>query len=206
MVTAAAVIVQYLKRRNEQLLERLSSAARSDSLTGLANRQGFDEAIERELARARRTQQPTTLIIADIDHFKTINDRLGHAAGDAALRVIGTTARRVARDSDTAARIGGDEFAIILPNTDAEGAFLLAERMRGGVARSQPAEHDQLTMSFGIAESTVDGQTPDVLIRAADRALYDAKELGRNQTVAAPGARQATRERTAHARLAARPA
>jgi diguanylate cyclase (GGDEF)-like protein len=205
MVTAAAVIVQYLKLHNDELLERLAAAARTDSLTGLANRQGFDEAIERELARARRTGRPTTLIIADIDHFKDINDRVGHAAGDAALRVVGATARKIARTTDTAARIGGDEFAIILPDTDAEGAFLFAERMRKGVMNPSPHQHDSLTMSLGIAESDVDGRAPDPLIRAADRALYQAKELGRNQTVAASGARERTRDRTTRVRLASAP-
>jgi diguanylate cyclase (GGDEF)-like protein len=192
MVSVAAVIVQYLKRRNDDLLERLSKAARTDPLTGLMNRQGFDEAITRELTRGERNGAPTALIVLDIDRFKDINDRSGHAAGDEALMSVGATVSQVARGVDTLARIGGDEFAIILPDTHAGGALGFAERLREAVAlpsRSGLA----VTLSLGIAQATVDGQTADRLVRAADAALYQAKALGRNQTVAAPGARAAIR-------------
>ena len=97
MVSAAAVIVHALKRRNDDLLRRLAKAARTDSLTGLVNRQAFDERLEIDLARGRRTERPMALVIADIDHFKEINDRFGHAVGDAALRTVGETARQAAR-------------------------------------------------------------------------------------------------------------
>jgi diguanylate cyclase (GGDEF)-like protein len=191
MVSSAAVIVHILKRHNDELLGRLSSAARTDSLTGLANRQGFEEGIARELTRAGRTGSPVTLIIADIDRFKDINDRFGHAEGDAALRAVGETAGRIVRSSDTAARIGGDEFAVILPDTDAVGAFAFAERLREAAMGSHSQQTEPLTISLGIAESAADGVSPDLLTRSADSALYEAKELGRNQTVAAAGA-QAT--------------
>jgi diguanylate cyclase (GGDEF)-like protein len=194
MVSVAAVIVQYLKRHNDDLLERLSKAARTDPLTGLMNRQGFDETIVRELTRGARNGAPTALIVLDIDRFKDINDRSGHAAGDEALRRIGVTVGQVARGVDTLARIGGDEFAIILPDTHAEGALGFAERLREAVA-VPPRPGLALTLSLGIAQAEVDGQTADSLIRAADAALYHAKELGRNQTVAAPGARAAIRTR-----------
>jgi diguanylate cyclase (GGDEF)-like protein len=189
MVSAAAAIVHALKLRNDDLLARLATAARTDSLTGLVNRQAFDERLEIELASGRRTGRPTTLIIADIDHFKEINDRSGHAVGDAALRIVGETALRASRSADTVARIGGDEFAAILPDTDAEGAFLFAERLREAILISAEMDDALLTMSLGIAESEADGLTPDILCRSADQALYEAKELGRNQTVAARGAR-----------------
>ncbi len=192
MITATAGIVHVLRQHNDELLKRLSRAARTDSLTGLVNRQGFDELLEPELARGRRTGQPTALILADIDRFKEINDRLGHAAGDAALRIVGDTARCTTRSTDTVARIGGDEFAVILPDTDAEGAFLFAERVREAIM-SQQLEGGPLTMSLGIAEFDADGLAPDILTRSADKALYEAKELGRNQTVAAPGARETIR-------------
>jgi diguanylate cyclase (GGDEF)-like protein len=133
---------------------------------------------------------PTALIIADIDHFKEINDTHGHAAGDAALRAVGETARRVSRSADYVARIGGDEFGAILPETDAEGAFRFAERLREEIVASLTTDEAPVTMSLGIAESESDGLTPDVLSRSADEALYEAKELGRNQTVLAPGARR----------------
>jgi diguanylate cyclase (GGDEF)-like protein len=193
MVSAAAAIVLVLKRRNDELLVRLSTAARTDSLTGLVNRQGFDERLALELASDRRSGRRTALIVADIDHFKTINDRLGHAAGDGALRAVGQTTLRVARGTDTVARLGGDEFAVILPDTDAEGAFLFAERVREAIVASHSGSRATLTVSLGIAESRTDGLRPEILTRSADRALYLAKELGRNQTVVAPGAREAVR-------------
>jgi diguanylate cyclase (GGDEF)-like protein len=188
MVSAAAVIVHALKRHNDDLLRRLARAARTDSLTGLVNRQAFDERLEIDLARRRRTERPMALVIADIDHFKEINDRFGHAVGDAALRIVGETARQAARGTDTVARIGGDEFAAILPDTDAEGAFLFAERLREAILTSREIDEALLTMSFGIADSEADGLTPDALCRSADEALYEAKKLGRNQTVAARAA------------------
>lgn len=190
MVAAAAIIVRTLKRQNEELLARLGKAAHTDSLTGLFNRQAFDERLKAELARSRRARAPTALIIADIDHFKEINDTHGHAAGDAALRIVGETARRVSRSADYVARIGGDEFGAILPETDAEGAFRFAERLREAIAASLATDDVLMTMSLGIAESESDGLSPDVLSRSADEALYEAKDLGRNQTVVAPGARR----------------
>ena len=204
MVAVAAVIVHALRLRNEDLLARLSEAARVDSLTGLLNRQAFDEQLEAELARGGRTGHPTALIVADIDHFKEINDLFGHAAGDAALRVVGETTRRTARRTDCLARIGGDEFALILPETDAQEAFLFAERLREEIAASRRPGDPALTMSLGIAESTHDGLTPEVLTRSADTALYEAKRLGRNQTAAARGA-YAAPAGSAGARLAASP-
>jgi diguanylate cyclase (GGDEF)-like protein len=196
MVAAAGAIVHALRSRNDELLARLSAAARTDSLTGLVNRQGFDEGLTRELDRSRRVGRPISLVFADVDRFKEINDHFGHAAGDAALRIVGETARRAGRSTDTIARIGGDEFAAVLPDTDAEGALVFAERIREGVMSSQEAGDTSFTMSFGIAESESDGLTAKVLTRAADRALYEAKELGRNQTVAGPGARETVRVRT----------
>ena len=204
MVSASALIVHGLTLRNDQLLKRLAEAARTDSLTGLFNRQGFDESLERELARGQRTGRAVSLVIGDIDRFKEINDRFGHAAGDTALRIVGETARRTIRGTDTISRIGGDEFAAILPDTDAEGAFFFAERLRQDIFSSQDARKASFTMSFGIAESCGDGLTADILSRAADKALYQAKELGRNQTVAGPGTRRNARLK-ARRRLAAKP-
>jgi diguanylate cyclase (GGDEF)-like protein len=190
MVSAAAAIVHALKGRNDELLRRLGTAARTDSLTGLFNRQAFDERLAIELARGRRNGRATALIIADIDHFKQINDSEGHAAGDDALRIVGEMARTVSRRTDYVARIGGDEFAAILSETDTEGAFRFAERLREAIHTSEGIGDSVLTMSLGIAESGADGLTPDTLCRSADRALYEAKELGRNQAVVARGGRQ----------------
>ena len=201
MVSAAGAIVHAMKLRNDELLTRLLKSARTDALTGLFNRPAYDERLKLELARGRRGGLPTALIIADIDHFKEINDRRGHAAGDAALRLVGETALRVSRSTDYFARIGGDEFAAILPDTDAEGAFLFAERLREAILVAQ-GDDGSLTMSLGIAESRADGLTSDLLSRSADEALYEAKGLGRNQTVVARGARRKVAGRARQRRLA----
>lgn len=184
MVSVAAALVHALKLRNDQLLARLHEAARTDLLTGLVNRQGFDERLELELARGRRIARPIALVLGDIDAFKELNDRFGHPTGDAALAAVGRAARRAVRSVDTMARIGGDEFAAILPDTDADGGFALAERLRAAVIELQHGADESLTMSFGVVEFPTHGQTCDSLIRAADRALYLAKDGGRNRSVA----------------------
>lgn len=183
MVALAGSLVHILKRRNDELVERLFEAVRTDLLTGLVNRQGFDERFELELERARRSAQPVALVLGDIDGFKELNDRLGHPAGDDALTAVGRLASGVVRAIDTMARIGGDEFAAILPATGTDGAFELAERLRDEVPRLRNGHGEPLTMSFGIVEFPIHGETRDALVQAADRALYEAKGLGRNCSV-----------------------
>ncbi len=183
MVSIAGILVNRLKCRNDELVERLSEAARTDRLTGLVNRHGFDEQLELELERSRRTVQPVALVLADIDHFKELNDRFGHPAGDAALVAVGHAAHGAVRKIDTMARIGGDEFALILPATRADGALEVAERMRAEIPHLTNEAGDPLTMSFGIVEFPLDAETGESLVQAADRALYRAKGLGRNRSV-----------------------
>jgi diguanylate cyclase (GGDEF)-like protein len=183
MVSGAAVLVYVLKSRNDDLIERLFEAARTDRLTGLANRRGFDERLELELERSRRTAQPVALLFGDIDHFKEVNDRFGHPAGDAVLTAVGRAAQGAMRKVDTMARLGGDEFAVILPSTGADGALEVAERLRGEVPHLFHDAHDPLTMSFGIVEFPLHGETSERLVEAADGALYRAKDLGRNRSV-----------------------
>jgi diguanylate cyclase (GGDEF)-like protein len=183
MVALAGSLVHVLRRRNDQLVERLFEAVRTDLLTGLVNRQGFDERFEVELERARRTAQPVALVLADIDGFKELNDRFGHPAGDVALTAVGRVASDAVRAIDTMARIGGDEFAAILPATGTDGAFELAERLRDEVPRLHNGRGEPLTMSFGIVEFPLHGETRGALVQAADRALYRAKGLGRNRSV-----------------------
>lgn len=183
MVSVAGALVYVMKSRNDQLVARLFDAVRTDLLTGLMNRQGFDEQLELELERSRRTSQPVALVLADIDGFKELNDRFGHPAGDAALSAVGRVAGAVVRKTDTMARIGGDEFAAILPSATTEGAFELAERLRGEVARVHSEDGESLTMSFGVVEYPLHGTTAKDLVQAADRALYRAKGLGRNRSV-----------------------
>jgi diguanylate cyclase (GGDEF)-like protein len=183
MVSGVGTLVHVLKSRNDELIEGHFQAARTDRLTGLVNRRGFDERLELELERSRRTAQPVALVLADIDHFKEINDRFGHPAGDAVLIAVGRTAQDTMRKVDTMARLGGDEFALILPATEAEGALEVAERLRGEVPHLFHDGRDSLTMSFGIVEFPLHGGTREHLVEAADGALYRAKGLGRNRSV-----------------------
>jgi diguanylate cyclase (GGDEF)-like protein len=183
MISGSGLIVHVLKSSNDELIERLFQVARTDRLTGLVNRRGFDERLELELERSRRTEEPVALVLADIDHFKEVNDRFGHPAGDAVLTAVGRAAQGAMRKVDTMARLGGDEFALILPSTEAGGAFEVAERLRREVPHLFHDGRDSVTMSFGIVEFPLDGGTRERLLEAADGALYRAKGLGRNRSV-----------------------
>ncbi len=183
MAYIAGALVHLLKSHNDELVERLFKTARTDRLTGLVNRHGFDELLEVELERSRRTAQPVALVLADIDHFKELNDRFGHPAGDAALIAVGRAAHGAVRKIDTMARIGGDEFALILPATRADDALEVAERLREEIPQLTSDAGNSLTMSFGVVEFPLDGETRESLVQAADRALYRAKGLGRNRSV-----------------------
>ncbi len=175
--------------RNADLLDRLRAQATIDPLTGCHNRRGFDELLALELARAHRYQRPLSVVLLDIDHFKAINDDFGHEAGDHALQRIGRTVRHAFRTTDSACRYGGEEFAVIFPETPREESVKLAERLRGQVESLSATEEvpRTLTASFGVAAYPDDGATAAELIRAADRALYRAKTLGRNRVEVAQG-------------------
>jgi diguanylate cyclase (GGDEF)-like protein len=186
-LTVVVVMVLKLKGRVERLLVQLSAAADTDVLTGLLNRRGFNRRLRDELRRASRSDQPLALVVADLDRFKAVNDRLGHPAGDEALRRVSSLLGTATRGSDTIARIGGEEFALVLPYTDRAGAQAMAERI-GGTIRSEFADRNvALTASFGLAVYPNDGDTQDLLMRAADDALYAAKELGRDRIATPPG-------------------
>ena len=154
----------------------------TDPLTGLANRRALERLIEREAKRAARYGPPVALLLLDVDHLKAINDGGGHLAGDAALRHVGATLRSESRGADTVARWGGDEFAVLAPNTGTEDAAVLAERIRRRVASgSAPTP---LTVSVGVATSSGLGvYEVSALVARADRALYAAKRGGRNRVV-----------------------
>jgi two-component system cell cycle response regulator len=167
----------------DRLIDRLSSAARTDSLTGLLNRRGFEELFEVELERARRGGRPLSVIVGDLDGFKAINDRYGHAAGDHALEKLSRILQAVKRRVDTAARIGGEEFAVIAPDSDHHAAYILAERMRREVRETFTSDPFELTISLGVATFPRHGTTAEALIAGGDEALYAAKKLGRDRTV-----------------------
>ena len=155
-----------------------------DPLTGLLNRRGLMRAAEREIARARRHRHPLALVLLDLDHFKEINDRFGHAVGDEALREFARRLKRAARASDLLARYGGEEFAILLPETDLAQAERAAERLLAEV-RAEPfatsAGELVITASAGVAVFPHHGKDWNALFRAADQALYLAKRGGRNR-------------------------
>ena len=179
-----------LKRHNRSL----KALAESDGLTGLANRRLFEETLEREYDRARRAGAPFAVIMCDVDHFKKFNDRYGHVSGDDCLRrVAGAIAESARRPTDLAARYGGEEFALVLPDTDLEGACAVAEKIRAAVAGLRLAHADSppghVTVSLGVYSARPLRGGGDALawVEAADALLYEAKASGRNRLAARGG-------------------
>ena len=160
---------------------RLAEESVTDALTGLMNRRGFVRSLEIEVSRAGRHAQPVSLLFLDVDDFKSFNDAYGHPAGDVALRSVADILRNNVRDYDILARPGGEEFAVIAPNTDEVAAVLLAERFRQAIESAQWPSR-VVTVSIGISCSR-DQVAADRLIDVADRALYQAKAAGRNRSV-----------------------
>ncbi|MGS1079636.1 GGDEF domain-containing protein [Pseudoxanthomonas beigongshangi] len=164
--------------------EEIYQLATHDALTDLYNRRHFIEAVDREIARAMRHQRPLAMCIIDVDLFKPINDRYGHISGDNVLRQIAGILRRHVRNDDSAARIGGEEFAVLLPECDVDAAFGFAERLRQAVADAvfKPGGDEQsITVSIGIAALRPHRDTCSRMMAAADAALYRAKSEGRNR-------------------------
>jgi len=155
-----------------------------DALTQVHNKRYFLEAIEREFARSKRYGNKLTLVVFDIDHFKQVNDTHGHLAGDEVLRRVGPLIKNKVRTNDTVARIGGEEFAVILPEADKQGAVILAEKLRR-LVEAERIEHDgtviPVTISLGVAEFQADMENNEQLVKDADDKLYEAKRSGRNR-------------------------
>ncbi len=164
----------------------LRQIATTDALTDALTRRGFDIEINREFSRAKRSRHDLSLIAVDIDHFKAVNDRYGHAAGDIVLRSVVTLIKNELRSADFVARLGGEEFVIVLPETGMEGAIVLAERIRkliaGHVTMTQ-TDPIHVTASFGISNRAAADDNWDVTLERADAALYEAKRSGRNKCV-----------------------
>ena len=162
--------------------------ARTDELTGMRNRRAFYELGELAMAQAKRYDDPIAVISLDIDHFKKVNDTWGHATGDETLRLVALIIQRTIRTSDIAGRVGGEEFAIVLPRATPEQALAMAERLRAAMEKA-PLYHDRgeihFTSSFGVAVRDAENDTLDRLLAEADKALYEAKEGGRNRVVCA---------------------
>jgi diguanylate cyclase (GGDEF)-like protein len=177
------------RRRAES---RLQAMVDRDSLTGLYNRRYFEQAVSREIARARRERASFGVLFADADNFKALNDAHGHAAGDAVLVTLGRHLQSCVRAEDTVCRYGGEEFILLLVRAGLEGIVVAAERMRSGALTLNVPGHGQPvsapTLSIGAAAWPEHGKDGDALIRAADAALYRAKRAGRNRVeVAGPG-------------------
>ncbi|HEY0837379.1 MAG TPA: sensor domain-containing diguanylate cyclase [Azospirillum sp.] len=172
-------------KETEETLRRLSL---TDSLTGASNRRHFIEVAEREIERAQRYRRPLSMLMLDIDHFKRVNDTYGHHVGDEALRAFTAVCQRTLRRNDILGRMGGEEFAVLLPETDAPGARRLAERIRRKVMETAvPADGGavRFTVSIGVASCQGGEHTVDALLSCADEALYQAKHAGRNRVVGA---------------------
>lgn len=179
----AAILVMALRDRSETLIAQLYDAARTDPLTELLNRRGFRELLDLELERARRSNGRTTVMLGDLDHFKEVNDRSGHHVGDAALRRTARILEEGTRTIDVVARVGGEEFALILPDTEEQAAMVTAERLRCRLQEEFASETVPVTICFGIAGFPAHGETAAALLRAGDDALYAAKAGGRNRSV-----------------------
>lgn len=167
---------------NAQLYASAEQRARIDGVTGLFNRRHFDESIRREIDRHSRQGSVLSVVMLDLDNFKGYNDLMGHMDGDRLLSRVGNVIKESLKSIDMAFRYGGDEFAILLPNTTGEGAFAAAERVRHNISTELESGPFLVTASFGLATWPNDGLTPDDVINAADQALYYSKQTGGNRT------------------------
>jgi diguanylate cyclase (GGDEF)-like protein len=168
-----------LALRNAWLLQQVHRLAETDGLTGLANRRTFETTLERELSRAARSGAPVTLLMVDIDHFKSFNDKHGHQTGDEVLKLVAGVLASACRDFDTAARYGGEEFAVILPSCSSAESLVVAERLRETIAEIETVA--RVTASAGVATFPAHAGDPEALMKAADEALYESKRAGRNR-------------------------
>ncbi|PAU88273.1 diguanylate cyclase [Pseudomonas sp. WN033] len=180
-VTGMALNKRQLEAANLQLREQ----AHRDGLTGLLNRRYWEQSLEREFARYQRYETPASLVMFDIDHFKPINDNHGHQTGDEVIRETARLIRQHARETDYAGRYGGEEFVLLLPDTTLQGAGQLAERLRQAMERLTVKYLEQqvnFTISLGVAQFSEDMSSAFDLVAAADSALYQSKQEGRNRT------------------------
>ena len=177
-------IVEQLRLANFRLREM----SHTDELTEVGNRRNFDLRLREELSRSSRFGRAFSLLMIDIDGFKKFNDEFGHPKGDSVLRALGTLMRSASREGDVACRVGGEEFAFILPETGKADGLVFAERFRRRVESSvmAPDSLNPITVSIGLAAFPHDGRNPDEIVWAADEALYESKRAGRNRVTACP--------------------
>jgi diguanylate cyclase (GGDEF)-like protein len=188
-VRLGSVVLKYLAGDGLEALyhAEVRRLAEEDPLTGLANRGAFTAALGRELARARRHARPLSLLLLDLDHFKAVNDRHGHPAGDAVLRAVAAAVGPLVRPEELFARIGGEELALVLPDAPLQGALAFGEKIRRAI-EALAVEHAgatiRITVSIGAAVLAPDDASPDALVARADAKLYEAKQGGRNRVCA----------------------
>jgi diguanylate cyclase (GGDEF)-like protein len=180
-VTLTAVVVTLLREHLTTAIGQLAEASATDYLTGLLNRRAFDADLRQQIDRANRSGLPLALALFDLDHFKQVNDRFGHAAGDQALCDFAALLRRQQRGGDTLARIGGEEFAVVLFGVGPDDARVFAERIGHALQKLSTLDGTALSASAGVASLGEGEQTPSALLVAADRALYAAKTAGRRR-------------------------
>src|SRR5262249_29900430 len=188
----------------EAAARRPARAATVDALTGLLIRQYFDLRLHQEVERAKRTSSALTVLMIDVDDFKIINDTHGHPAGDGVLQAAANILRSMVRVFDVCARYGGDEFAVVMPNSERASASASAQRIRGSIAAScgrdaRLASPSRVTVSIGVADMDA-GETPEQILKRADEGLYHAKAAGKNCVRIASSRRVAPRASTASAR------
>jgi two-component system, cell cycle response regulator len=185
IVKIGSVILKFVSGGNAEALyhEEIYRLTIHDGLTGTSNRRSFDEFLEREYARAKRYERPLSLALFDIDHFKNVNDKHGHLAGDYVLRRMASKVKALVRREELIARYGGEEFAIVMPETRLEKAQMFGEKVRALVETTEFEFDNQkipVTVSVGIATINASFENEIALIKAADGALYEAKNAGRN--------------------------
>jgi diguanylate cyclase (GGDEF)-like protein len=175
--------------QNGMMYQQMETMATTDGLTGLTNHRTFQDRLVQLLERSERTQQPVSMLLCDVDHFKHVNDTYGHPVGDEVLRQVARVLQQAVRKIDIPARYGGEEFAVVLEATGSAGALNLAERIRRDVAAlvlDSDKGQFHITMSIGIASFPEDAHERALLIERADAALYFGKENGRNRCVTFP--------------------
>jgi len=173
----------------EQAIEsanlKLEELSKIDGLTGLLNRRTWEEQLAQEFRRQQRSDEISSLVMFDIDHFKRVNDTHGHQAGDEVIRTVAAVLQHEKRDTDIAGRYGGEEFGVILPNTDGDGGLVFCERLRKSIEQAVIRHDDQVipvAVSLGVAEITFNGNNHMAWLQKSDEALYESKEGGRNMT------------------------
>lgn len=182
---AVGIATYRLSRRVREQNRMLAALSRTDGLSGLLNRISWEQIVYVEMARCRRSGRAASLLMLDVDHFKQINDQHGHPTGDQVIRSIAAIVSRTVRASDISGRYGGEEFGVVLPDTDADGAAVIAERVRRRIEATtvEPTTGVRCTVSIGIAAAQPEVDDAGDWIARADRALYAAKRLGRNRSV-----------------------